>query len=926
MHPDSVGRCVRHTKCAFQLLVAHMRTYFMSILVWRYCKWGRTYCKQPEYNTWKLTVPHSDWVAHQNAGFMRADAKWEMRAMETLFDAVISQSAGNVKSAGNSDKSRQMVSPSSKRSANFANVREPEDNRHGDRKGEKRYNAPASGDEHRKQKVYSSGDDSKRLPKLEAHVRQALAAFRVDAHKNALPAASTIKECIAHIENASRDDTEIEVAEFRKCLFALGVSPYDTALLLDHFDKENSGFIDGMMLSNHLLASPSGSRNLHLVDEDNNTSGDVKHKLTPGKAATNSASSTTTSSLEERAMKDLHRKVIERVLLKSKTQNIKDALRQYDLDRTGYLTLPQFRTLARDHGFVGTEVERLIKFLDRANQGTISFHAFSGDVKLGANQAYPKSSPKKQQMAQPLTENGVSAIAPSPAKGKSSPVIPPESQDPMESVRAKLRQRVMGHNKSIREVFMEFDDDGNGYLDYEEFKRFVAKYNFTNDEACQVIDFLDRDFSGTIDYNEFSSGLLFYRSPPVAASTSSPLPSSHQVDGSQSTVSLSPQKAEHVLHDVKQKIAQKTMDAQSSKSSRTRLRDEFMKYGSEGKNGLDYQEFGAFLVGMGIKLKAEELSALLACIDVDGSEIIEFEEFRKLRDPKFDGDLDEDSSDGPSRDIADTRSKRDEKLLAVFNKYDIDGSGFFDYDEFAELMRDYGFSDADIMHTIKQVDQYKPSVDGLESILEIERELAVRMLQNTRDLRAAFRKYDLNGNGRLEYKEFRQVLRAYRFKEPEIRKVIRHLDRDVSGFIDYKEFIAGFSVTKENERGSPTGARKKSKYQVSRASNTGAPSSSKNHKSFSAMQAELSSVTIERLKKDLLTKILATYGIVQSVFRRYDEEQEGRLTEKQFETLVVDHGISRDDARLLLDAFDQDRSGSIEYEELLSQLVVRSAV
>uniref|UniRef100_K3X1F8 EF-hand domain-containing protein n=1 Tax=Globisporangium ultimum (strain ATCC 200006 / CBS 805.95 / DAOM BR144) TaxID=431595 RepID=K3X1F8_GLOUD len=1288
-----------------------------------------------------------------------------------------------------------MVSPRSKRSANFANARGPEDNRHGDRKGEKKYNASASENERRKQTVYSNREEPKRLPKLEAHVRQTLAAFRGDVHKNTLPAASTIKKCIAHIENASRDDTEIEVAEFRKCLFALGISPDDTAFLIGHFDKENSGFIDGKMLSNHLLTSASGTRNLQSADDDNNTSGDVKHKLIPGKAAANSANSAAISSSEERAMKELHRKVIERILLKSKTQSIKDAFRQYDLDRTGYLTLLQFRALVRDHGFVGTEVERLIKFLDRANQGTISFHAFSGDVKLGANQVYPKSSPKKQQMAQPLTKNSVPAIASSPVKGKSGPVMLPESQDPMESIRAKLRQRVMGHNKSIREVFMEFDDDGNGYLDYEEFKRFMSKYNFTNDEACQVIDFLDRDFSGTIDYSEFSSGLLFYRPPPAAASTSSLLPASHQVIEPQPTASLSPQNAERVLHDVKQKIAQKMVAAQSNKSSRTRLRDEFMKYDSDSKNGLDYQEFGAFLVGMGIKLKAEELSAVLACIDVNGSEIIEFGEFRKLQDPNFDDDSDVDSSDGPNRDIADTRLKRDEKLLAVFNKYDIDGSGFLDYDEFAELMRDYGFSDADIMHIIKQVDQDKPSVghknprsdkskgrvdyktfasvvnkrkwnlhadtlkrdspsvsnqrtmwmnrvlqkhrsleeafrdhdtdgsdeldydgfrrfmkhygmkndgeinalidqmdcngdgtvslqefiqifgraklkgttnkqkqdtkmriaslreqeltwiqqalrendsiedafreydsnrrgelnyqqfrdlmtrygisgndnislllkrldldnsgtvdlqeflsvfsaqrlahqksanakkdtqlpntinshkrqkavrlrnleeawirralenhesikavfdrydqdqsgeldydefrqlmnsfgisdrddievlikrldanksgaidyeefvtvfyeerveqngrrrrsssmsslksagetkkarvarqrelevkwmkrvlschrsievafseydedgsgeldydefsrfmkrygivkdedisslikkldvddsgaidyeeftsvfnplrvdqysignplvgmlpvmdeeafdaDELESILEIERELAVRMLQNTRDLRAAFRKYDLNGNGRLEYKEFRQVLRAYRFPELEIRKVIRHLDKHVYGFIDYKEFIAGFSITKENERGSPNGAQKKSKYQVSRASNAGAPSSSKNQKSFYAMQAELSSVTIERLKKDLLTKILATYGTVQTVFHRYDEEQEGRLTEKQFKMLVVDHGISRDDARLLLDAFHQDRSGSIEYEEFLSQLVVRGAV
>lgn len=1219
-------------------------------------------------------------------------------------------------------------------------------------------------------------------------MRQALAAFRGDSNKHSLPAANTITRCIAHIETASHGDSEVEVAELRKCLFALGLSPDDTAVLLDRLDRTNSGFVDGKVLSKTFLSSEARSFPSH--DEENNNGGDARHTLVAGKAAAHSTATTTISTSEERAMKELHRKVIERVLLKSKTQNIKDAFRQYDFDRAGFLTLPQFRTLVRDHGFAGTEVERLIKYLDRSNQGTISFHVFSGDVKLGANQGYPKSSPKRQQQAPPLTKNGVSAT--SRAKVKSGAA----SQDPMESIRAKLRQRVMGHNKSIREVFMDFDDDENGYLDHDEFKRFMAKYNFTNDEACQVIDYLDRDCSGTIDYDEFSSGLLFYR--PPAAPAVAPMASTHQVHGSQHK--MSPAKAERVLHGVRQKLAEKLKSSQSSKSARTKLRDEFSKYDSENKNGLDYQEFGAFLVGMGVKLKSEELSALLACIDTDGSEIVEFEEFAKLQNSVFESDGEEDGTDGSSKNAIGNHPTKDDRLFAVFNKYDIDGSGFLDYEEFSELMRENGFSETDILHVIKQIDQKEPSVgsgsrnvktrgkvdyrtfasvvnegkwniqdakspkkgqlssttsgptqhllwvttvlqkhrsleeafrghdtdgsgeldyeefrrfmkrygmkrdgeinalidqmdsdgngtislaefirvfgrekvkvgtskqskqdakvrlallrdqelswmqqalreydsiedafrdvdrqhrdevnyeqfrdlmgqygirgeedisllvkrldvdnsgtidlqeflsvfnaqrlaqrknadikkskqplnatnserrekaarlrrleelwirrvleshgsikacfekfdgdnsgeldydefrqimssfgisdrgdidmlvkrldvdqsgaidydefvtvfyeerveknggsrrsssvsptataaeakkariarqrelevkwmkrvlachqsietafneydedgsgeldhdefgrfmkrygivreedisslitrldlddsgaidyeeftsifnplrvahggngsalagmlssvdeepfdpDELESILEIERELAVRMLKNTRDLRVAFRKYDLNGNGRLEYKEFRQVLRAYRFPEMEIRRVIRHLDKSVSGFIDYKEFIAGFSITKENARGSPGETRKKTRYQVASVPRNRVAVHPTNRKSGSTVSVELPSDATERLKKELLARILATYGTVQSVFRRYDEGQDGRLTEQEFEALVTDHGLSRDDARLLLDAFDQDRSGSIEYEEFLSQLVARGAM
>lgn len=1152
--------------------------------------------------------------------------------------------------------------------------------------------------------------------------------------------------------------------------------------MLGKFDAKSSGFIDAKILSKHFLPNNYGTGNA-----------EGRNKTLPGRAAVQGSSSTI-GAAEERAMKELHRKVIERVLVKSKTQNIKDAFRQYDTDRRGYLTLPQFRTFVRDHGFAGTEVERLIKYLDRDSQGTISFRAFSGDVKLGANQAYPKASPKKQQFAQPLRKQDGS-----PSKNTSGTTS--KYQDPMESIRAKLRQRVMGHNKSIREVFMDFDDDGNGYLDYDEFKRFMAKYNFTQDEACQAIEYLDRDFSGTIDYDEFASGLLFFRPPVVPAPVVS-VSSTHH-DSHNSPSKLSQAKADRVLQVVQQKLSEKLKSASSTKGARKKLHDDFIKYDSENKNGLDYQEFGAFLVGMGIKLKADELSALLATIDTDSSEIIKFEEFAKLyRAASVESE--EEGEDGASGSGV-NHSDKDDRLLTVFNKYDIDGSGFLDYEEFAQLMRDYGFSETDILHVIKQIDQdeaasgrrsdrnerlkgkvnYKtfssvarkqqwkihdspkknqatnnsaaahqqtlwitrvlqkhrsleeafrghdtdgsgeldydefrrfmkhygmrndgeidalidrldgdgngtisldefthvfgrakvkngkqkqpqtkqdvkaqlaslrerelqwiqnvqceynsvedafrdfdrddrneldyqqfralmeqfgisgnddislltrrmdaddsgtidlqeflsvfnkqrlahqknaaanvkkerpapsaallqkrerasqlrkteemwiqgataalgsikvafekfdldqsgelnydefrqfmsafgisdrehiealikrldvdksgsidyeefitifyeerveknkapthaqsqrtsavsqamtpaeekraralrqrelevkwmkrvlschrsiesafneydedgscaldhdefrrfmkrygivrdgdisslikrldldgsgaidfeefssifnplrlnqgghgnglagmlPGVDEepfdpeeLESILEIERELALRMLEKTRDLRSAFRKYDLNGNGRLEYKEFRQVLRAYRFPEVEIRKVIRHLDKDVSGFIDYKEFIAGFSVTKDNERGSPGGTRKSTKYHVASVQKTDNAARRKTRAGPTVVHGDHASDTIDRLKKDLLSKILATYGTVQSVFRQYDEKQQGRLLEKQFEALIMDHGLTRSDAQALLDAFDQDHSGTIEYEEFLAQLVVR---
>lgn len=1216
-------------------------------------------------------------------------------------------------------------------------------------------------------------DGAERLARLEAQVRQAFASFRGAESPNRppLPAAHTIKQFIAHVESASVRDVDLEVADVHKCLLSLGLTVDDAALVLETLDPKASGYIDARVLAKHYLPNNVGDT----------SSGNKRSQFALASVASVAKSSGVDTDVV--AMKQLHRKVLERVLVKSKTQNVKDAFRQYDVDKTGSLTLPQLRTFLRDHGVAGTDVERLIKHLDRDSHGSISFHAFSGDGKLGAAQSYPKStSPKKQLVVpEPLAMS-------SPSKRKSGTDAIDTALDPMESIRAKLRQRVMGHNKSIREVFLDFDDDGNGHLDYDEFKRFMTKYKFTADETAQTIAYLDRDFSGTIDYDEFAAGLLFFRPPPAQLAAASPSPyMKHTVLGGK-PASV---QADHVVTVVQQKLEARLHVQHDTDSTKQWLRDEFQRYDAEHKRGLDYLEFGAFLVGMGIKLRADELSALVAVVDTDGSEVIGFDEFARLYPPIAGTDHDDNDSDA---NVADS----DTKLAAVFRKHDVDKSGYLDYEEFAELLRDVGLSEPDILHVIKQVDhddaslgrvdgrrvrgrvsyatvasvvhkrklklhdgvvstrehaggsqyaqwvtrvlqthrslkdafnthdtdgsgeldhdefrrflkqygmkrdgdidalldridtdgsgtvsldeflavfdrtkaasradktheqqQRQPSgtkearlgllrekervwvhhavrehgsvenafrafdrhghdelsylpvrsllarfgidddddvalllkrldadhsgtvdlsefltvfseqrltharnapakqrplptaavqqrreratrarqsedtwvqravdahgsvraafaafdtdasgeldydefrqlltafgisdrahvetltkrldvdasgaidfdefatifyderagkavdtqplrrrtgsskptptktaedrktraarqralevkwmkrvlschpsieaafteydadgsqaldhdefrrfmtrygivrdddiasllkrldVDGsgtvdydefcavfnplrlgreasngpvlagmvpgsddelfnadeLVSILEIERELAARMLEKTRDLRSAFRKYDLNGNGRLEYKEFRQVLRAYRFREPEIRRVIRHLDKTVSGYIDYKAFVAGFAVAKESDRGPQARAGRKNPRLGATVEmhKTGDSSGA-----TSESRSEISGM--DRLKKDLLSKILSTYGTVQSVFRQYDSEQQGRLTASQFEALVTDHGLSASDARVLLDVFDQDRSGAIEYAEFLTQLVVR---
>ncbi|KAE8956818.1 hypothetical protein PR003_g34790, partial [Phytophthora rubi] len=88
-------------------------------------------------------------------------------------------------------------------------------------------------------------------------------------------------------------------------------------------------------------------------------------------------------------------------------------------------------------------------------------------------------------------------------------------------------------------------------------------------------------------------------------------------------------------------------------------------------------------------------------------------------------------------------------------------------------------------------------------------------------------------------------------------------------------------------------------------------------------QAQSKIHSLEALKKTMLERILAIHGTVQGAFREYDLDKEGCLNEAQFVKLVLDCRFSRDEAARLLDVFDQDQSGTVEYQEFLAQLVVK---
>ena len=66
------------------------------------------------------------------------------------------------------------------------------------------------------------------------------------------------------------------------------------------------------------------------------------------------------------------------------------------------------------------------------------------------------------------------------------------------------------------------------------------------------------------------------------------------------------------------------------------------------------------------------------------------------------------------------------------------------------------------------------------------------------DLRKTFIKIDLNGDGRLEKKEFKMALDkiGVKYTDKEVNDLMNKLDTNQNGFIDYTEFLAGCMKSK----------------------------------------------------------------------------------------------------------------------------------
>ena len=189
--------------------------------------------------------------------------------------------------------------------------------------------------------------------------------------------------------------------------------------------------------------------------------------------------------------------------------------------------------------------------------------------------------------------------------------------------------------------------------------------------------------------------------------------------------------------------------------------------------------------------------------------------------------------------------------------------------------------------------------------------------QKARNIRVVFRGFDEDKSGSVDTSEFRRGLAhlGVALSDAEFKMLLEIVDNDGSGTIDYNEFVEDLKHLDEqqgNFMGNPDAEKKIVAAHPTAAPRANAASSDVTHHTLGTGR---SGQTILAFIAD---KVEQKSRNVRVVFRNFDEDKSGSVDYDEFRKGLSHLGINLSDGefKTLLDIVDNDSSGTIDYNEV----------
>uniref|UniRef100_UPI0037E7ECB3 calcium-binding protein 2-like n=1 Tax=Semicossyphus pulcher TaxID=241346 RepID=UPI0037E7ECB3 len=154
---------------------------------------------------------------------------------------------------------------------------------------------------------------------------------------------------------------------------------------------------------------------------------------------------------------------------------------------------------------------------------------------------------------------------------------------------------------------------------------------------------------------------------------------------------------------------------------------------------------------------------------------------------------------GADRELA--QAELDE-LQEAFKEFDYDQDGYLNYKDVAECMRTMGYMPTE-MELLEIVQQIKMRMGGLMDFEDFVELMGPRMMGETahmlglKELQSAFVQFDLDGDGKINQDEMKEAIKSLlgeKLKKGELEEILKELDINADGNIDFEEFVMMLSI------------------------------------------------------------------------------------------------------------------------------------
>lgn len=252
------------------------------------------------------------------------------------------------------------------------------------------------------------------------------------------------------------------------------------------------------------------------------------------------------------------------------------------------------------------------------------------------------------------------------------------------------------------------------------------------------------------------------------------------------------------------------------------LKQAFKSVDKSGDGKLSYSEFMEMLKKFDFGLTEEQMFDFASSIDQDESGTIEFEEFLQRFQVEFEINIKDEKIKKQLQEISKKLLAQKDEATKIYKQIDDNGDGKISFTEFTNYIQKLGFDYSekefqgifDLLDKEQQgyfdYNQFEKSffvtdTQADEYTQNILQRVCAAIYKGRFKLKHLFRKMDLDGNGRIDLKEFEIGINALNstlvapLTNDQVKIIFDAVDKDHSGEIDYEEFIQAFQVVDMKE-------------------------------------------------------------------------------------------------------------------------------